>query len=355
MISCGDAPKTESTEHSEETVTNETPLETLNYSSVDIIIPPIDNAGNYLYQGGPYTPQDFDWRYQSSPKTAFYSQVVSGAERLPNGNTLVCEGVGGHFFEIDDKIKIISIPRLEKDIEIKKFYNCLDLIVIPSRIESFGQTASEAMACGTPSIYSACCAQMEFAKGKGLPVKVLGERPALDANYNHFNTVVGNYYEPDFEDLARVMRDAFENYTDHKKRAIYEAKLIHRDFNWDRIAEIGRDTLEDFMAQYAPLEYGSISDGFKNNIDFEFINADQYCPFFDIEEGDVVLDLGASFGPFIWKAKKNNPSKIYAVEPLSIYHPVIEKNAKGANYELIKKALTGYNGTLDLEWDIHMM
>jgi autotransporter strand-loop-strand O-heptosyltransferase len=250
----------------------------------------------------------------------------------------------------DERIKVKHFPSREDYITYMKnghvFVSC-------ARSEGWNLPLIEAMACGTPAIYSACCAQMEFAKGKGLPVKVLGERPALDANYNHFNTVVGNYYEPDFEDLARVMRDAFENYTDHKKRAIYEAKLIHRDFNWDRIAEIGRDTLEDFMAQYAPLEYGSISDGFKNNIDFEFINADQYCPFFDIEEGDVVLDLGASFGPFIWKAKKNNPSKIYAVEPLSIYHPVIEKNAKGANYELIKKAVTGYNGTLDLEWDIH--
>ena len=27
----------------------------------------------------------------------------------------------------------------------------------------------------------------------------------------------GNYPEPDFEDLALVMRDAFENYNDHKK------------------------------------------------------------------------------------------------------------------------------------------
>jgi glycosyltransferase involved in cell wall biosynthesis len=34
----------------------------------------------------------------------------------------------------------------------------------------------EAMACGTPSIYSACSGQMEFAKNKGLPVKVLGEK-----------------------------------------------------------------------------------------------------------------------------------------------------------------------------------
>ena len=112
----------------------------------------------------------------------------------------------------------------------------------------------EAMACGTPAIYSDCCAQLEFAKGKGLPVKVLGERPALDANYNHFNNVVGNYYEPDFEDLARVMRDAFENYTDHKKRALEESKLIHRDFNWDRIGEIGAKTLQEFIKNYQEPE-----------------------------------------------------------------------------------------------------
>jgi hypothetical protein len=110
------------------------------------------------------------------------------------------------------------------------------------------------MACGTPSIYSACCAQMEFAEGKGLPVKVIGEKPALDADYNHFNTVVGNYYEPDFKDLARVMRDAYENYTDHKKRAIEEAKIIHRDFNWERIGEIGAKTLQEFIDNYKEPE-----------------------------------------------------------------------------------------------------
>ena len=61
-------------------------------------------------------------------------------------------GDSNNFFEIEDKIKIISIPRLEKDIEIKKFYNSLDLIVVPSRIESFGQTASESIACGVPVV-----------------------------------------------------------------------------------------------------------------------------------------------------------------------------------------------------------
>ena len=151
----------------------------------------------------------------------------------------------------DERIKVKHFPSREDYITYMKnghvFLSC-------ARSEGWNLPLIEAMACGTPAIYSECCAQMEFAKGKGLPVKVLGERPALDANYNHFNTVVGNYYEPDFEDLARIMRDAFENYTDHKKRAIYEAKLIHRDFNWERIGEIGAKTLQEFLDNYQEPE-----------------------------------------------------------------------------------------------------
>ena len=151
----------------------------------------------------------------------------------------------------DERIKVKHFPSREDYITYMKnghvFLSC-------ARSEGWNLPLIEAMACGTPAIYSECCAQMEFAKGKGLPVKVLGERPALDANYNHFNTVVGNYYEPDFEDLARIMRDAFENYIDHKKRAIYEAKLIHRDFNWERIGEIGTKTLQEFLDNYQEPE-----------------------------------------------------------------------------------------------------
>jgi autotransporter strand-loop-strand O-heptosyltransferase len=156
---------------------------------------------------------------------------------------------------IDSRIKIKNFPSREDYITYLKnghvFLSC-------ARSEGWNLPLIEAMACGTPSIYTACCAQMEFAEGKGLPVKILGEKSTQGNTYFNFginlkdNHIPGNYYEPDFEDLARVMRDAFENYTDHKKRAVEEAKLIHRDFNWDRIAEIGRDTILEFMENYTP-------------------------------------------------------------------------------------------------------
>jgi len=153
----------------------------------------------------------------------------------------------------DPRLKIKHFPSREDYITYMKnghvFLSC-------ARSEGWNLPLIEAMACGTPSIYSNCSAQLEFAEGKGLPVKILGEKSTQGNNYSNFGInledhhIPGNYYEPDFEDLARVMRDAFENYIYYKKRAVEEAKIIHRDFNWDRVAEIGRDTLQDFMNNY---------------------------------------------------------------------------------------------------------
>ena len=152
-----------------------------------------------------------------------------------------------HFGINDKRVKIKHFPSREDYISYLKtghvFLSC-------ARSEGWNLPLIEAMACGTPSIYTECSGQMEFAEGKGLAVKILSEKPAADASYNHFNSTTGNYYEPDFEDLARVMRDAFENYKDHKIQALEDAKIIHRDFNWDRVAEIGKDTLVDFLKNY---------------------------------------------------------------------------------------------------------
>jgi autotransporter strand-loop-strand O-heptosyltransferase len=154
-----------------------------------------------------------------------------------------------HYGFNDERIKIKHFPSREDYITYLKnghvFLSC-------ARSEGWNLPLIEAMACGTPSIYSAGSAQMEFASSKGLPVKIATHKPANVNSYARYtqSELPGEYPEPDFEDLARVMRDAFKNYTDHKKRAIEEAKLIHRDFNWNKVAEIGRDTLQDFMDNY---------------------------------------------------------------------------------------------------------
>jgi hypothetical protein len=72
------------------------------YSSVDIIALPQDSAGYYSSPGsGDYGPATAYWSYSAPVVTDFYSSNISGAERLADGSTLICEGDDGRIFEID--------------------------------------------------------------------------------------------------------------------------------------------------------------------------------------------------------------------------------------------------------------
>ncbi len=72
------------------------------YSSIDIIELPIEADGNYtLLPDEIYGPSELYWTYEANPPPSFYSSFISGAQRLPNGNTLICEGARGRFFEVD--------------------------------------------------------------------------------------------------------------------------------------------------------------------------------------------------------------------------------------------------------------
>jgi len=72
------------------------------YSSVEVIQPPLNENGAYtLIPNKAFGPDFPEWKYQSEPRTDFYSSRISGAQRLKNGNTLICEGNKGNFFEVN--------------------------------------------------------------------------------------------------------------------------------------------------------------------------------------------------------------------------------------------------------------
>lgn len=73
------------------------------YSTVDEIAPPLDGYTYTLSQGQAYGPSALDWIYEDDPNTDFYSSNISGAHRLSNGNTVICEGANGRFFEVDSQ------------------------------------------------------------------------------------------------------------------------------------------------------------------------------------------------------------------------------------------------------------
>ncbi len=69
------------------------------YSSVLEITPPLDsNDHYYIHPDSAFGPEGPSWIY-SNPGV-FYSAHMSGAYRLPNGNTIINEAVSGRVFEI---------------------------------------------------------------------------------------------------------------------------------------------------------------------------------------------------------------------------------------------------------------
>jgi hypothetical protein len=71
------------------------------YTTVDEVTPPVDTSGNYaLSAGTAYGPKTLTWTYKANPPASFFAQEISGAQRLPNGNTLICDGDHGILFEV---------------------------------------------------------------------------------------------------------------------------------------------------------------------------------------------------------------------------------------------------------------
>jgi hypothetical protein len=71
------------------------------YSTVDEFIPPVNATGfYYLESGSAYGPAERTWMYTANPPTSFYATQLSGAQRLKDGDTLICNGEAGNFFEV---------------------------------------------------------------------------------------------------------------------------------------------------------------------------------------------------------------------------------------------------------------
>jgi len=84
------------------------------YSTVEEIIPPVDENGNYYlnplvpsYPGPAYGPKETIWNYTADPPEDLFSIEMSGAQRLPNGNTFICSGNHGHLYEVTPSNEIV--------------------------------------------------------------------------------------------------------------------------------------------------------------------------------------------------------------------------------------------------------
>ncbi len=80
------------------------------FSSADEIQLPLKADGTYeIANGKPYGPDDIEWTFEDPGK--LFSPRISGAQRLPNGNTLICSGTQHLLLEVTRDSKIAWIYR----------------------------------------------------------------------------------------------------------------------------------------------------------------------------------------------------------------------------------------------------
>ena len=75
------------------------------YSSIDEFAPPVDGyrrSPNFVYH--PLAPE---WTYAAETRSDFYAPIMSGTQRLPNGNTLAVDGPAGTIFQITRDGRIV--------------------------------------------------------------------------------------------------------------------------------------------------------------------------------------------------------------------------------------------------------
>lgn len=87
----------------------------------------------------------------SDPRKGFH-ELARALQHLPDNCELVVFGAGAPEMPQGFKQKVHYMGYLHDDVTLRVLYSAADVVVVPSLQEAFGQTASEAMACGTPVV-----------------------------------------------------------------------------------------------------------------------------------------------------------------------------------------------------------
>jgi hypothetical protein len=99
------------------------------------------------------------------------------------------------------------------------------------------------------------------------------------------------------------------------------------------------------------FNWGPTSESFKRQVTEEIFNGvNDYEKLFEVEEGDIVLDIGATVGEFIYKILNKNPKHCYVVEPLSIFFDTLKKNLYGHPVSFTNAAITN-SKYCKINWD----
>lgn len=98
------------------------------------------------------------------------------------------------------------------------------------------------------------------------------------------------------------------------------------------------------------FDWGKKSEWYVSQATKEIFEYNIYERLFEVEEGDIVVDLGASLGPFTYSILPKNPKLCFVVEPLTYHVDILKKNLNQDNVKIIQGAISDKK-KLEITWD----
>ena len=92
------------------------------------------------------------------------------------------------------------------------------------------------------------------------------------------------------------------------------------------------------------FNWGSSNNWFIETISKEIFEEKIYEKFFEVENCDIVIDVGASIGPFTYSILNKNPKHVICVEPSFEELPVLIQNTRQGNVSYLNKAINNFTG-----------
>ena len=130
---------------------------------------------------------------------------------------------------ISNHPQVTSITEtFEDEYDLVKLYHDAHCMVYPSSGEGFALIPFQAMATGMPTIVTNLTSMADFAE-MAMPLK---------ATWGPGHGIhLGDMAVPDEDHLRELMKSAYENYGEHKKKAMQSARIIHCTMTWDHYAD----------------------------------------------------------------------------------------------------------------------
>lgn len=118
--------------------------------------------------------------------------------------------------------------------------------------------------------------------------------------------------------------------------------INYSNFDWGWM-----DESTDVIVQVPSGEIFGLGEFHKNGMIFEIFESRCYEKYFEVNEGDIVVDIGASVGAFTFSILHKKPKHVFCLEPSEKEIKPLVKNTIGYPVTVINKGISDINSVVE--------